>query len=302
MCGIYGKFQFSGSLSLSDSIDALTTMEHRGPDGFGIEYGSYPEKQYSLHHNQLPSDLSPAALNYFLGHRRLSIIDLSENAFQPMESPDKAYSIVFNGEIYNYIELRDELLALGCTFETDHSDTEVLLNCYASWGTDCLKKLRGMFAFAIYDRQKETVFVARDRVGQKPLYYEFSEQGFTFASELQPIIKFGEAREIDPTALSLYMALGYIPHPYSLYNNISKLPPATYAIVDLKAQSIELQEYWDIDVKEDTTSSMDTIVQVTKAILAESVDYRLRADVTVGAFISGGTDSTLIVKNIAEAA
>ena len=165
--------------------------------------------------------------NYFLGHRRLSIIDLSNSAFQPMENNSKQYSIVFNGEIYNYIELREELIRAGCSFKTDHSDTEVLLNAYATWGYNCLEKLRGMFAFAIFDRQNQCVFIARDRIGQKQLYYELSEEKFTFASELGPILKCSDKnRRINYEGLSCYLAFGYVPHPISFFEGIHKLPPA----------------------------------------------------------------------------
>ena len=299
MCGIYGKFEFEQSLRVNDAINALNLLEHRGPDGFGIEYGCYKETKYNIYHNRIVEDTTQTEANYFLGHRRLSIIDLNDNAFQPMET-STGLSIVFNGEIYNYIELKEELLALGCTFATDHSDTEVLLNAYSVWGAGCLEKLRGMFAFAIFDRPNKKVFIARDRIGQKTLYYQFSNCGFTFSSELPSILKYSEPCEIDQTGLNAYMALGYIPHPYTIYSNIKKLPPATYAVIDLNKQDMSLEQYWDLEPIENNTRSMAETVKATQAILAESVKYRLRADVSVGAFISGGTDSTLIVKNISE--
>lgn len=300
MCGIYGTFLFEGKLSLAQAIQALDKLKHRGPDGFGFEYGSISHQQYELYHNRLPDDSLSQHGEYFLGHRRLSIIDLNDNAFQPMESTDRRYSITFNGEIYNHIELREELLAEGCSFVTDHSDTEVLLNAYATWGDDCLEKLRGMFGFAIYDRQKQIVFIARDRIGQKSIYYEINDHHFTFASELPPISHFCGPRPLNITALNLYMALGYVPHPDTLFEGVQKLPPATYAKVDLKTKKITLHEYWDIRVAIDADRSFDEVLETTKASIAESVQYRLRADVTVGAFISGGIDSTIIVKYITE--
>lgn len=298
MCGIYGKYRFKGQISVSDSLDALNMMEHRGPDGYGFEYGNYSKKTHAVHHNVVPSTFENLAPNYFLGHRRLSIVDLNDNAFQPMISLCERYSIVFNGEIYNHIELKEELLSIGCRFKTDHSDTEVLLNTYIAWGADGLSRLRGMFAFAIFDREENRIFIARDRIGQKTLYYELTDSEFTFASELPPIVKFGEQRSISPTALNLYMSLGYIPYPHSIFEHVQKLPPATYAIVDLIGKTIELTEYWDIDSIVDNSMNTETAVSMTRAALEESVKYRLRADVSVGAFISGGIDSTLVVKSI----
>ncbi len=300
MCGIYGKYCFRGQLSISSSLRALETIEHRGPDGYGFEYGDYSENTHSIHHNHIPKEFNNTQPNYFLGHRRLSIVDLSDNASQPMESFCERYSVTFNGEIYNYIELKEELLTLGCHFKTDHSDTEVLLNAYVAWGTECVNKFRGMFAFAIFDREESSLFIARDRIGQKTVYYELTDSAFIFASELPPIVKFGDQRRISPTALNLYMLLGYIPYPHSIFEGVQKLPPATYATVDLKQKSIELHEYWDIDSEIDNRINTEMAIELAHEALKESVKYRLRADVSVGAFISGGTDSTLIIKNISE--
>jgi len=275
-------------------------LEHRGPDGYGFEFGDYSKDTHATHHNFTPKEFNKTEHNYFLGHRRLSIVDLNNNAFQPMESSCKRYSVTFNGEIYNYIELKEELLELGCQFKTDHSDTEVLLNAYVTWGSMCVNKFRGMFAFAIFDREENKLFIARDRIGQKTVYYELTDSAFTFSSELPPIVKFGDQRSISPTALNLYMLMGYIPYPHSIFEGVQKLPPATYAIVDLKQKAIALHEYWDIDSKIDDRKNTEKAIQLTQEALKESVKYRLRADVSVGAFISGGTDSTLIVKNISE--
>ena len=201
MCGIYGKYCFEGHLDIGDSLAALDMIKHRGPDGYGFEYGKYSRNTHKVHHNITPESFADSEAEYFLGHRRLSIVDLSDNAFQPMESSCKRYSVTFNGEIYNYIELKEELLALGRQFNTDHSDTEVLLNAYITWGAECVDRFRGMFAFAIFDREAKTLFVARDRIGQKTVYYELTNSGFTFASELPPIVKFGHKRNISAVAL-----------------------------------------------------------------------------------------------------
>lgn len=301
MCGIFGKFLFNDALPLSASIQALTSIKHRGPDGFGYEYGSLTTGDYTLLYNE---QLSPhhkiSHCNYFLGHRRLSIVDLNDNAYQPMESLDKRYSIVFNGEIYNYIELKDELTALGCQFKTDHSDTEALLNAYIMWGDKCLEKLRGMFAFAIFDRHNKTLFLARDRIGKKPLYYEISHHHLSFCSELSPLVIDDEPRAISKEALNAYLAFGYVPHPYSIFEGINKLPPAHFATIDLTTQAIEIKSYWDISGSIDHTLTKKEAAHLTETALDESVALRLRADVSIGAFVSGGIDSSLVVKKISE--
>ncbi len=305
MCGIFGEYLFCGEIEIDRCVNKLNLLERRGPDGFGFEFGNYKEGKYQLYHNQdmlkNSKDLNPQ-FNYFSGHRRLSILDLSENAFQPMETSDKRYSIIFNGEIYNYIELKKELTALGVRFHTDHSDTEVLLNAYSEWGTDCLCRIRGMFAFAIFDRVNQTVFLARDRIGQKPLYYEFSDEKFSFSSELNPLIQFSNSkRKIDLEGLRYYMAFGYIPHPISIFEGIKKLPPASYALVDLKEKLIQIERYWDVSFSEgNETETFEDYKEDVEKLITESAALRLRSDVPVGAFISGGIDSTLVVKKIKE--
>jgi asparagine synthase (glutamine-hydrolysing) len=304
MCGIYGEFEFERQINLSVSLRRLDMMQHRGPDGYGFEYGNFLTRRHAIIHNCQASasdeNLS-SHCNYFLGHRRLSIIDLNDNAFQPMESLDGMLSIVYNGEIYNYIELKQELEGAGCRFQTDHSDTEVLLIAYSYWGINCLEKLRGMFAFAIFDRRDNTVFLARDRIGKKPLYYELSRSRFAFSSELTPLLRrSGSVYKINPEALCFYIIFGYVMHPHSIIKGIHKLPPATYAVVDLNTQRITSTRYWDISGEEDWTTPLEHFVDEVDHFLTDAVAYRLRADVPVAAFISGGIDSTLVVKKIRE--
>ena len=287
-------------MSVSDCVAATHLLEHRGPDGYGFEYGDIRSGARILCHNRTPDGVERESGSYFLGHRRLSIVDLSEGAFQPMESSCGRYSVVFNGEIYNYVELWEELKAAGCTFRTDHSDTEVILNAYDTWGVECLRKFRGMFAFALLDRVEQKLFVARDRIGKKSVYFELTDESFTFASELPPIVRFNAPRDIDVQALNLYLELGYVPHPHSIYQGISKLPPATYAMFDIRSHTLELKEYWDPLTDIDENLDAAEARKRTKALLADAVRLRLRADVSMGAFISGGTDSTLVVKNISE--
>ncbi|HPR90891.1 MAG TPA: asparagine synthase (glutamine-hydrolyzing), partial [Synergistaceae bacterium] len=206
-----------------------------------------------------------------------------------------------NGEIYNYVELKQELEGAGCRFKTDHSDTEVLLNAYSRWGVNCIEKLRGMFAVAILDRRNHTILIARDRIGKKPFYYELTDSRFAFSSELTPLLqRSGAEHVINPEALCFYMIFGYVMHPHSIAKDIHKLPPATYAVFDLESRRMNSARYWDITGEEDWTTSGERFVEEVDELLTNAVALRLRADVPVAAFISGGTDSSLVVKKIRE--
>ena len=260
---------------------------------------------YIIAHNPTKKDsdrlTSDHQSNYFLGHRRLSIIDLSEKAFQPMENISKQLTIVFNGEIYNYIELKKELETHGCHFNTDHSDTEVLLNAYSVWGEECLAKLRGMFAFVIFDRRKKTIFFARDRIGKKPFYFEFNKDKFCFSSELSPLVKQNSTkRVVSNEALYHYLVFGYILHPHSIFEGINKLSPASYGIINISSKKLTIHSYWDVTVEREPTKTFNDSLEQVEDCLHESVLLRLRSDVPVGAFISGGIDSTLMIKKIRE--
>ena len=302
MCGIFGEFYFNNQdIKIHQAIQRLHLLSHRGPDGFGVECGDFQNNKQSIVHNPEKNFFNTVQPNnYFLGHRRLSIVDLNETALQPMETIDKQYSIVFNGEIYNYIELKETLLKDGCRFKTDHSDTEILLNAYAKWGVSCLEHLRGMFAFCIFDRRNQTLFLARDRIGQKTLYYEFSQERFAFSSEILPLLDPEAKKTINLDALSCYMAFGYVPHPLSIFNGVHKLAPATFALINLRERKIVLERYWNILLHDDKELSGQQFQDNTELLFSESIDLRLRADVPVGAFISGGIDSTLVVKKIHE--
>jgi len=304
MCGIYGEFLFEGKIDPGESLVRLNIMQHRGPDGYGFEYGDHFTGKHAIIHNRprfSHEDLNDQQATYFLGHRRLSIIDLNDNAFQPMESMDGRLSIVFNGEIYNYIELKQEMEDSGYRFKTDHSDTEVLLNAFSLWGANCLARLRGMFAFAIHDRSTRTVFMARDRIGKKPLYYELSGSRFAFSSELTPLLqRRAGMHHINREALCFYMVFGYVMHPHSIVEDIHKLPPSSYATVNLLSRSMYVTRYWDITGQEDHATPGEQFVDEVDELLTDAVALRLRADVPVAAFISGGTDSSLVVKKIRE--
>jgi asparagine synthase (glutamine-hydrolysing) len=235
----------------------------------------------------------------FLGHRRLAVLDLSPQAAQPMGDPEGRYWLTFNGEIYNFLEIKRELASFGITFRTDHSDTEVLLMAYARWGADCLARLRGMFAFGILDVRERRLFLARDRLGKKPLYYRATAREFQFASELKAIMADPAVpREVDPVALGQYLVYGYIPAPRTIYRGIAKLPPGHCAWVDLaRPHEIMVRRYWEVPEAPEPPEKNDWLEEFT-AELAEAVRLRLISDVPLGAFASGGLDSTLVVRQM----
>ncbi|MEW6213675.1 MAG: asparagine synthase (glutamine-hydrolyzing) [Nitrospirota bacterium] len=273
MCGIVGKYNYSSSQPvLSDLITAMCDkICYRGPDDSGV----YIDGSVGL------------------GHRRLSILDLSESGHQPMASQDRSLWITFNGEIYNFQELRDDLTVKGYIF-TSNCDTEVLISLYREYGEGCLKYLRGMFAFAIWDRNRSTLFLARDRIGKKPLYYYFDDKTFIFASEIKsifedPTIK----RRINFEAFYDYFKYLYVPDPKTIYKNIYKLEPGHYLICSQKG--ITKKEYWDISFARSSYGDRESVSHELFTILDESVKLRMVSDVPLGAFLSGGIDSSCIV-------
>lgn len=273
MCGITGVFAFNeiGRFNLPNISLATETLEHRGPDFQKVFVGDFVA----------------------LGHRRLSIIDLNAQSNQPMSAEDGRYQLVFNGEIYNYKSLRQELSSKGVQFETE-SDTEVLLQLLIHEGKDALNKLNGFFAFAFYDQQKEEMLVARDRYGIKPLYYLEDEDRFIFASELRAILKFGIKKKIDTNSLYTYLQLNYLPAPMSMVKGVKKLMPGQYAVV--KKKSVEINSYYELKTtfeKPFQGTYEDAQVQL-KALMEKSVERRLVADVPLGTFLSGGVDSSII--------
>jgi asparagine synthase (glutamine-hydrolysing) len=275
MCGILGAYSREGVLPERDRFAlALDRMRFRGPDDSGL---------WADNHLRL-------------GHRRLAVVELSASGHQPMESSDGRYVTVFNGEIYNHLELRRRLPADIAW--RGGSDTETLLESYRAWGPDCLQHLMGMFAFAIWDVRECRLFVARDRLGVKPLYYSWRDGQLSFASRPAPLqILSGVSADIDPQALRLYMDLGYIPAPLSLDKNIRKLLPGHYLLADKRG--LHSLRYWDYRHiapdprllqrrEEDLVDELDELVR-------SAVKLRLMSDVPLGAFLSGGTDSALVV-------
>jgi asparagine synthase (glutamine-hydrolysing) len=279
MCGIAGLWlRRPGPLDDAERMleSALTDMEHRGPD-----------------HGACWRDDGARVL---LGHRRLAIIDLSPSGHQPMTSGDGAASVVFNGEIYNYRELRRELQQAGFACRSD-SDTEVLLLGYRCWGERVLDRLVGMFAFAIWDRDRQKLFLARDRAGEKPLYYANGAWGFAFASEIGSLTRVPDVdTPIDRDALSLYLQYQYVPAPHSIYRGIRKVLPGHALTVS--AGGIRTWRYWDpvpFAAGPRLAISMEEAVEQLDALLRTAVGGQMIADVPLGAFLSGGVDSSAIV-------
>lgn len=272
MCGIAG---FLGRYDSAPSEDILARMGdsifHRGPDAGGI----YCDDDIAL------------------CHRRLSIIDLSAAGNQPMKSLDGRYLIVYNGEVYNFRELRAQLEKQGLTFATK-TDTEVILTLYQQEGVDCLQRLNGMYAFAIWDLQERSLFLARDRLGKKPLYYYDYNGRFVFASEIKAILC---APDIDKgirlDAIKDYFTYQYIPDPKSIFNHIHKLPPGHWMMVD--ESGVRQQQYWDVSFSEVSEKSQLQLQEELYRLLEDAVRKRMVSDVPLGAFLSGGIDSSLIV-------
>jgi len=275
MCGITGIFAFNlvGKFNKIHVTNATMALEKRGPDFQDI----YIDEWIGL------------------GHRRLSIIDTSAAANQPMWDEAKRYCIIFNGEIFNYQELKNELLTKGITFFS-HSDTEVLLKLFIYEKEKCLNKLNGFFSFCVYDRQEETFFLARDRYGIKPLLYLFDDDKFIFASEMKSVLQYGIEKKLDYNSLYIYLQLNYIPAPDTIFTDVKKLLPGHY--LKVSRQKIDIQSYYQIpydrDQAEKNKMPYTQAKEKFKGLLEASVQRRLVADVPLGAFLSGGIDSSVV--------
>jgi len=280
MCGIAGIW--SPQAAEGQLRGMLHTLHHRGPDDQG----------------QWQAPGGP-----LLGQCRLSILDLSAAGHQPMLAEDEGLGISFNGEIYNFPELRRELEGLGHRFRSS-SDTEVLLRGYQQWGVGVVRRLVGMFAFAIWDARRQELVLARDRAGEKPLYYAQVGDQFAFASEVQALVELPWVdRAIDPQALSLYLTYQYVPAPHSIYRGIRKLPPA-HVMQLRQGQAPQIWRYWDpasFAVRPNTLTETEALEQL-EPLLAQSVRGQLLSDVPLGAFLSGGIDSSLVVALMQEQA
>jgi asparagine synthase (glutamine-hydrolysing) len=275
MCGITGIMSFNlvGKFNKIHISAATRSLEKRGPDHQDV----YADEWVGL------------------GHRRLSIIDTTSIAHQPMWDESQRYCIVFNGEIFNYRELKQELVAKGTTFFSS-SDTEVLLKLFMNEKEKCLTRVNGFFSFCVYDKQEQTFFLARDRYGIKPLLYVFDEDKFIFASEMKTILHYGIQKEIDYTSLFTYLQLNYIPAPDTIFNSVKKLLPGHYLKVSKK--NITSGKYYDIpshpEQEESSELNYDNAKEKLKTLLEASVQRRLVSDVPLGAFLSGGIDSSVI--------
>ena len=271
MCGIVG-YATKGEVTETILTSMREELIHRGPDGFG---------------NYISSDK-----NVGLAHRRLAIVDLSSNGAQPMVTNNKDYAITYNGEVYNYIEIKDELEGLGYRFKST-SDTEVILNAYIEWGEECLDKFNGMFAFVIYDKPKNKLFLARDRFGIKPLYYAILNNGdFVFTSEIKAIIKHPNfAKKLNFTAIKDYFKYRYIPAPKTIWHNVFKLEHSFCAFYDLNTSELIKIKYYDLY---HILTKNESSIQDVEKCLKNAINIRLRADVEIGAFLSGGLDSSTI--------
>lgn len=273
MCGICGKVDLRGKIVEKELLYRMcSVMKHRGPDDEGI----FCDK------------------NVGLGHRRLSIIDLA-GGHQPMSDESEQFGVVFNGEIYNFHEIRTKLMKKGYHFRTN-SDTEVIIQAYAEYGENCVRYFNGMFAFAIYDRVKRKLFLARDRLGIKPLYYYYKDGMFIFASEMKAILEDPlVARELDWQAFNYYLSYNYIPAPHSIIRDVKKLLQGCYLILDVKTGRLETKKYWEIPTYTDDNLKEEEIKEKLIQLISDSVKRRLISDVPLGAFLSGGIDSSTIV-------
>jgi asparagine synthase (glutamine-hydrolysing) len=277
MCGIAGVVDLKQRAIEPANLARISArMAHRGPDGEGV----YVDGEAAL------------------AHRRLGIIDLAGGS-QPMSNEDGAIWITFNGEIYNFEELKRELCSYGHRFRT-RSDTEVLLHAYEQFGQDCVRHLRGMFAFGVWDSRRRVLFLARDRVGKKPLFYTRVDGQFVFASEIQALLAHpGIAREIEPSAIDDFLTYGYVPSPKTAFRGVLKLPPAhtlTLSLIEGDQPPLEkIEPYWRLEYTPKRNLNEDDAAAELTEILTESVRLRMVADVPLGALLSGGVDSSVIV-------
>lgn len=269
MCGIVG---FISRRDNKKEIlkEQIKTIIHRGPD----------EQNLCIDNNVA------------LGHARLAIIDI-ENAKQPMQSKDGRYVLVFNGEIYNYLELRQHLSLQGVKFKT-YSDTEVLLAMYIFYGKECVSKLNGMFAFAVYDRAKKSLFIARDRFGIKPFYYTYSDDDFVFGSEIKAILKYpGIEAKVDEKSLTEYTVFQMVLKKHTMFKNIYSLEPGTYIFLE-DGKITEKKIYWDLKYEIDDSKTEEEYSEELLSLLEHSASIQTRSDVPLGAYLSGGIDSSLV--------
>jgi len=269
-------------------------LAHRGPDDEGMVFIRGDKYLEVKDHNEIPGHENDFEIG--LGHRRLSIIDLSETGHQPMCNEDASVWIVFNGEIYNFQEIKERLEKKGHLFKSK-SDTEVILHSYEEWGVECLSHFRGMFAFAIWNSRLQQLFMARDRLGEKPLVYFRQNGHFAFASEIKALLQVQDVeRKVNDTAIHHYLTYQYVPSPDTIFEGMQKLPPAHYLLYD-RDGNLKIERYWKLHFNSthQTYPDLQELDDRIRTELEESVRLRLISDVPLGAFLSGGVDSSLIV-------
>jgi len=298
MCGITGFFSKDGCFNSTLFAYSNNLIKYRGPDGFGYHtFYNNSEIKVWKDENLLDYKEFRKPIGAF-GFRRLSIIDLSEKGNQPMTDVDSIYSIIFNGEIYNYIELKKELIQLGHHFK-NNTDTEVIITAYKQWGEDCVKRFNGMWSFCIYNSRKNELFASRDRFGIKPFYFSFDGQKFIFGSEIKQIIPFLENKSFDESMLFDFICLGSYGNSSdkTYFKEIKQLYAGTNLILNLSTYKLKTEKYWDINSsKEPIINNKDKdIYNKIGDLLESSVALRLRSDVSVGTALSGGLDSSGIV-------
>lgn len=282
MCGIAGILSKDPSIISDARIKKMTdSLAHRGPDGEGIWIND--------------------TTNIALGHRRLAIIDLTEGGKQPMNYLDR-YVIIHNGEVYNYIELKEELEKYNYIFHTK-TDTEVIAAAFDKWGEDCIDNFDGMFSFAIWDKKKQELFAARDRFGEKPFFYFFDDKQFVFASEMKALWSAGVERKANLKLLFNFLTIGYVDNPNipeeTFFEKIYKLPAASYLKISINNLQPLIEPYWDIDLEYQRKSITDTeAIETFGTLLEKSVKRRLRSDVTIGTSLSGGLDSSSVIATL----
>jgi asparagine synthase (glutamine-hydrolysing) len=299
MCGISGYYSLNSEISLAKYYHAHSLLRHRGPDdeGFVIykDNNVYEAKGKRTINDfsDLLDVISYCSSRMVLGHHRLSIIDLSKHGHQPMSTDDKRYWIVYNGEVYNYLELKTELESLGYSFQSN-SDTEVFLKAFMHWGFDSFNKLNGMWAAAIYDRVDEKLILTRDRFGIKPLYYYIVNDMLYFGSEVKYLLPFVDDLQIDTHVASDYVVNCHLDHlGNTMFKNIFQLDPGHYAVYD--GLSLKKMKYWCYNPRIDNDADYGCAVEKLRDLIHHSIDLRMRSDVPVGSFLSGGLDSSMIV-------
>src|ERR1044071_4539006 len=293
MCGLCGVVDFDGQPVDRRLLKRMAdVIEHRGPDGEGF----YFNDSSTRHENGSQSHFSGARVG--LAARRLAIIDVAAG-HQPIGNEDDTVWVAYNGEIYNFDELRGELVAHGHTFRT-HCDTEVIVHAYEAWGDDCVRRFNGMFAFALWDDRRRRLLLARDRMGVKPLAYVQRGRRWLFASEIKSLLEDPSlAREVNRASLVSYLSFFAAPEPQTMFNEVQRLPAGHLLIVE-NGQA-RLRKYWDIDFNEDHSCSERAWLEELEALLEDAVRIRLISELPLGAFLSGGIVSSVIVAMMARA-